>query len=407
MQKKTLEPWPYVKSSITGAVYFSNVSADISDPLVTPFYNHRQVDGSDIGWQRSIGIDLYSAENYYKAAETMVAQMQLSRANMETLQNQYVELAVSLEGGQGPIDEKFEQIEAQFLAIHELYTKFVFYYHRCSLAPVWAARLGMAQSVIDLGNAYVNQLPGLEATAVAVYGNGQEILYENSNSIRAAKTAQYNQLVADEAARVAAAQAAAAAAAANANSGGGSSGNTGGGTTTAPVTPPTTGGGSTTPITVEGDAISWSMVDQVGSTANQGIEGFNVSAQLSNVNPHIGNYYGPTGWYLGLSITGTQNWQSYDPYGTGGLITGNIWIFVPQGNGRYWAAVFEGYGNFAVNFPAGNLNFEHHNILAGTPMQSPWTPTSGVQYGWMVSTNLIYPGRNGDQRSNIIIQAWP
>ena len=68
--------WPYVKSEITGAVYYVNVSSDPDDSESTPFYNHRQVDGQDIGWQHSIGIDLSSASNYYTAAETIVGQMQ-------------------------------------------------------------------------------------------------------------------------------------------------------------------------------------------------------------------------------------------------------------------------------------------------------------------------------------------
>ena len=397
--------WPYVKSKVTGAPYFVNVNVDTSNPEFAPFYNHRQVNGQDIGWQRSIGVDLSNAENYYKAAETIVGQMQTVLATMVQLQNEYVDMSVAISSGQGPIDEKFAQIEAQFLTMHELYVNFVFYYHRCSLAPVWAAREGKTEAAINLARAYVNQLPSLESTAVAVYGNGQEVLYVNSQQIKNSKTNTLNAMIAEEAAR----QAAAAAAAAAKNNSGSSGGTTNPAPTTPTTpttpTPPTTGGSGA--IVVDGDAINWSDVDQVGTVANQGIERFNVSAQLNAVNPHIGNYYGPTGWYLGLVISGTQNWQSYDPYNTGGLITGNIWIFVPQGNGRYWATVFEGYGNFATNFPAGNLNFEHYNILAGTPMSYPWQPQSGVQYGWMVSTNLIYPGRNGDQRSNIIIQAWP
>jgi len=127
--------------------------------------------------------------------------------------------------------------------MHEIWVKFVFYYHRCALAPVWAEREGKSDAEITLAQQYVNQLPGLETIALNGYQSGQRILYENSVQIKTAKTNELNVKIAQEAA---------AAAAAAANSGGSSSGGSSSSddsssddsSTPAPVTPPSSGGSS-------------------------------------------------------------------------------------------------------------------------------------------------------------------
>lgn len=361
-------------------------SIDISGENENPFFNHSKDDeGVPFGYQNYIGVALNDAPGYFNNAVSSISDMG------EALDNIYRYFAIlsvqSAYIGNTEIENYFNKTVEAFEELHQSYTEFVYYYHRTVLSAHWVEQMGGTEEDIADANLYIQQLPQIEQEAHDIYGAAQIVRFEQAEPLKDLLLSYIEELEKY----------------AGQNTGGSSGGSSGG----SGYVPPSNSGSNTTPIVVDGDAINWSNVDQVGSTANQGIETFNVSAQLSAVNPHIGSYYGPTGWYLGLVISGTQNWQSYDPYGTGGLITGNIWIFVPQGNGRYWAAVFEGYGNFATNFPAGNLNFEHHNILAGTPMASPWQPQSGVEYGWMVSTNLIYPGRNGDQRTNIIIQAWP
>ena len=120
---------------------------------------------------------------------------------MVAIQNEFANLSVSIAAGQDPIDQKYAQVEAQFIAMHQAYTKFVFYYHRCSLAPVWAEREGKSEEAIALANAYVNQLPSLNTTAVAVYSNCQEVLYVNCVNLKTQKTNQLTALIAEEAAR--------------------------------------------------------------------------------------------------------------------------------------------------------------------------------------------------------------
>ena len=112
-------------------------------------------------------------------------------------------------------------------------------------------------------------------------------------------------------------------------------------------------------------------------------------------------------------------------------VNGNLWIFVPKGDGTWYASPFEGFigtrkpGNFSLgnlNIPSSSssTNINHREkILRGGPLDytntSLWgnstgMPQSGVTYGWMISTNAgLYSGSGsyGQERSNIILQTWP
>ena len=381
--------WPYVKSAITGATYFVNVKADTNDAESTPFYNHRQVNGQDIGWQHSIGIDLYNAANYYTAAETIVGQMQTLRQTVENLQNEYVNLAVSIAAGQGPIDEKFAQVEAQFLALHDLYTNFVFYYHRCSLAPVWAARVGMDDTYIALANAYVKQLPTLEATAVNTYANAQEILYNNCASIKAQKTAQLNTLIAEEAAR----QAAAAAAAANSgssgssSSSGGSSTGTGGSATGSTGTSTEVGGSDweSARVVIKGatDVFSWKQTINLKSVSFSGDTCYFPASK-------------PTPW------TELPLWNVVENRYKN--VIGNVWV-IQNVNGTYWAYPTDWFASGNLTKPVSHIFVSHLNNYSNH--QSPMYYKSGQTYGLMVTTHARLDLRSTNERSQVILFTMP
>ena len=362
--------FPYVRSENTGADYYVVVGGNTA----TPFYNHALgEDGQPIGWQNAIGIPLSDYFSHYKAAEAMVARMQQEYHDIRVYRDELATAPVT------PGLRNIENIRQQ--AINDLkttditYRKFLFHFQRTTRAWVFVQREGGTHQQIVEAQSWVTRAAAIHDIIYADFMGAQNTVNNEIETIYLQR-AQERQAMLQ-----------------------GSSSN---------VSTPTTGNGTyiTTPVTL-GDAINWSQIDVIGAASGKGIENFSLTATLKSVDPHRGSYYGPPSWYLDLNITGSETWTSYLPFGTGNPITGNIWIFVPQGNGRYWGAVFEGYGNMYTIHPAGNLNYDHTNVLEGTALAAPWQPESGVKYGWMVSTNIIWPGRNGNMRSNILLQAWP
>ena len=159
------------------------------------------------------------------------------------------------------------------------------------------------------------------------------------------------------------------------------------------------------------DGVPMDQVDVIAMGAGtQGVTQWAKTAELRGMNIHRGSYYGPESWYFQIDAEGHANWPSYKPFGgeNDTPICGNIWILVPQpGSSRWWAAPIEGLVDFTDIHPAGNLNFDHTNILAGSPLASPWQPVSGEVYGWMLTTNVFFPGSNGQERSNVLLESWP
>lgn len=398
--------WPLVKSEITGFTYHVKVDADMTDPERTPFYNHREVDGEPVGWQRSIGVDLYSAKNYYKSAEVVVGQMQQVLQNMVNAQEAYVNLPVSIAGGQGPIDNQFEQLNAMFLNLHDLYTKFVFYYHRCSMAPVWAERDERPQAEIDLAQAYVNQLPHPKAIAEQVYANAQEILYTNAFNIKTAKMNQLNELIAEEEARRKAEEEAnkgggssGGGSSGGGSSGGGSSGggSSGGGSSGGPIH-----GGSTEDAgsswedaiilgPVASDVMSWKKTIELhsvsfGASPNAGM----ISVQFPSSKP--------TPWVYDRQADSVGNW----------------WLIQKIGD-RYYATTMDYFRpNSFFNNWAPQVFWEHlsngrdhGNGKKSTPGVAPMVYRKGETYGLMVSTLARLSYRTTNERSNIILFTMP
>ncbi len=372
--------FPYAKSEYTGSNFFVVVSGNSA----TPFYNHGLgSDGKEIGWQSAIGIGLSDYVSHYKAAEGYVVEMQQRHHNMRVMRDQLAAAKVS------PGSNNIENLRLQ--AINELelmnktYTHFLFHFQRTTRAWVFVRKNGGTDQQVIAAQSWVSKAAAIHDIIYAEYVGAQRTISNEVEPIYASKAQERS------------------------NIGGTPSNEPSSGQQGSGSVPPVTGGtsGTTTPIVTAGDAIRWNQIDIIGAAKGGGVENFALTASLSDVNPHRGSYYGPPSWYLDLNLKGTESWTSYLPFGTGRPITGNLWIFVPQSNGRYWGIVFEGYSNQLTIHPAGNLNYDHTNVFAGTPLSSPWQPSSGTTYGWMVSTNVIWPGRNGNMRSNIMLQAWP
>lgn len=386
--------FPYVRSEFTGSDYF----VEVSNTTPNDFYNHgKNAQGAEIGWQNAIGIGLADYVNHYLAAENYVKEMQQKHHNMRVMRDQLA--AMTVEPGNTNLEAQRQGIIDILGSMNATYSRFLFHFQRTVRAWVFVRSEGGTDQQVIAAQNWVPRAAAIHDIIYAEFVGAQRTMTNEVESIFVSRANERTDIEARQAAEAAAA-AAAAAASSNQNSSGHSSGSGNSNIIDGSSS-------STTPIVTSGDAINWKQVDIIGAAKGGGVEGFSVTATLSGVNPHIGSYYGPKSWYLDLKLNGTQSWTSYLPFGTGNPITGNIWIFVPQGNGRYWGAVFEGYGNKYTIHPAGNLNYDHTNVLAGTPLAYPWQPKSGETYGWMVSTNVIWPGRNGNMRTNIMLQAWP
>jgi hypothetical protein len=159
------------------------------------------------------------------------------------------------------------------------------------------------------------------------------------------------------------------------------------------------------------DGVPMDQVDVIAMGAGTpGVTQWAKTALLRGMNAHRGSYYGPESWYFQIDGEGHKDWPSYKPFGgeEDTPVCGNIWILVRQpGSTRWWAAPFEGLVDFTDIHPAGNLNFDHTNVLAGSPLAYPWQPASGEVYGWMLTTNVFFPGSNGQERTNVLLEAWP
>lgn len=159
------------------------------------------------------------------------------------------------------------------------------------------------------------------------------------------------------------------------------------------------------------DGVPMDQVDVVGMGAGSPqVTQWAKTAVLRGMNIHRGSYYGPESWYFQIDGEGHKEWPSYKPFGgeNDTPVCGNIWILVRQpGSTRWWAAPIEGLVDFTDIHPAGNLNFDHTNILADSPLAHPWQPMAGEVYGWMLTTNVFFPGSNGQERSNVLLEAWP
>ncbi len=275
-----IQNFPVVLSELDSGYY----SIDNSGENPTPFFNHTKLDEEEgpIGAQAFIVYQINDFEGYFAGLVGKQSDMQSVLDGMYEMlaklqsQNAYI--------GNSHIEEYYGNLVTDFETLHATYEDFVFFYHRLALTPYWVEAMGGTEENVASAQLYVNQLPLLEQAVLDIYKAAQVIRFENAEFLRTQLLGIISELEK--------------AAAANPPSSGGSGGSSGGGG----YVPPSTGGGSTTPIVVDGDAINWADVDQVGTTANQGIEGFNVSAQLNGVNPHIGNYYGPTGWYLDSAL---------------------------------------------------------------------------------------------------------
>ncbi|MCG8528631.1 MAG: CRTAC1 family protein [Opitutales bacterium] len=178
--------FPYVISDLYNTIYL----VDVSGASTTPFFNHGQnPDGSFIGWQSAIGLNLWDAQNNYLQAEALVVQMQQASAELGVIKAQLEAMQVAV--GSNNIELKREEAIQKFAQMHSYYQKYIFYFNRGAVAWVFVQQRGGTDAEIALAQAWANALIPLTATAEEAYAAGQTTLFiDIEGSIYPAKVQQ-------------------------------------------------------------------------------------------------------------------------------------------------------------------------------------------------------------------------
>ena len=101
----------------------------------------------------------------------------------------------------------------------------------------------------------------------------------------------------------------------------------------------------------------------------------------------------------------TNVWASYYLSGDNVYVNANPWIFIPQ-DGTWYAATFEWFRPGTYTKPTYVVDGDHIKQFSVIP--EDWSPTSGVEYGFMVSSIARGGASSGVQeRTNIVMFTWP
>ncbi len=156
-------------------------------------------------------------------------------------------------------------------------------------------------------------------------------------------------------------------------------------------------------------SFSWDKVDVVGNSFGlSNISSYPERGEISGLNIHRGNYWGDESWYCNISYDGLEDWIGYDVFGDGKILDGRQYILVER-DGRWICAFFEWFGKWSENglHAWGNLNFDHTNLLKGTPLEYPWQPKSGEKYGFILATVANAESEGKRARTPIYWFTWP
>ncbi len=98
---------------------------------------------------------------------------------------------------------------------------------------------------------------------------------------------------------------------------------------------------------------------------------------------------------------GTSKWPPASAIG--GSMAGNAWVFVPQ-DGFWYAATHEWMTPGQTHKLKSSVSGAYLKQESYIP--SSWTPTPGVQYGFMVSGLARSDARNVEERTQIKLMTW-
>lgn len=98
---------------------------------------------------------------------------------------------------------------------------------------------------------------------------------------------------------------------------------------------------------------------------------------------------------------GTSKWPPASAIG--GSMAGNAWVFIPK-DGFWYAATHEWMTPGQTHKLKSSVDGAH--IKQHSYISSSWTPTPGVQYGFMVSGLARSTERNVEERTQIKLMTW-
>ena len=98
---------------------------------------------------------------------------------------------------------------------------------------------------------------------------------------------------------------------------------------------------------------------------------------------------------------GTSKWPA--TYVNGGDVSGNSWVFIYQ-DGVWYGATHEWMTPGQTHKEKSSVDGAHMKKF--DYFASSWTPTPGVEYGFMVSGLCRSADRNVEERTQIVLMTW-
>lgn len=109
---------------------------------------------------------------------------------------------------------------------------------------------------------------------------------------------------------------------------------------------------------------------------------------------------------LEVSLSGGTVRLSHDKasvWPVSGDVAANPWVFVKI-DGQWTAATFEWMRKGQTTKPHKTVAGDH---IKRAPLSGNWKPTSGEEYGWMVSSLARDNRRTVNERTNVVLARWP
>jgi hypothetical protein len=393
--------WPYLKSDYTGAVYIINLSGDTNKPF---FNTNKLPDGTDVGWQSAIGLELTNAQGFYLQTEARFVHMQQILQTIRLLRDELAQMGVL--PGSDNIDQKRSQAIAELAKLNSVYGHFLFYANRTVLAAGFVARNGGTEEEVAAANQWGAAIAGLSEGAAALMQSAQAVIANEIDGANGIFNKKLAERAAAEAAKKAAEDAAKNKPTPPPPPSPKPSPKPSPTPTPTPTPTPNPGGGSSNNAGTE-----WESAIIMGPVAKD-VMSWKKSITLHNVSFSASPVGGRISVLFPCSKSTAWKTVNLNPGGRASYSDGNWWLIQNVG-GRYYATTMDYFrpGQFRNDW-APNVFWEHLSNgrsfgSKSTPEVAPMVYRKGETYGLMVSTLARQSWRTTNERSNIILFTMP